>query len=66
MSTTEARRKFRAGEIADLGRAAGTNFGVRILVEHSEEYRETKLLRVSAEELEAIIRVLLAREGQES
>ena len=56
-------RTYRAHEFADLGRSMATGFKLKVIAEHSEESRSTKWLNISAEELEAVIQLLIKREG---
>jgi hypothetical protein len=62
MATDPSTRTYRAHEFADLTRSMATGFKLKITAEHSEESRSTKWLNVSAEELEAIVRVLLTKD----
>jgi len=62
MATDSSTRTYRAHEFADLSRSMATGFKLKVTAEHSEETRSTKWLNVSAEELEAIIKLLLTKD----
>lgn len=62
MAMDESTRKYRAHQFADLGRSMSTGFKLKVTAGHSEETRDTKWLNVSSDELEAIIKILLAKD----